>query len=234
MGSLPGWMPILLDRINWGCSTSPWFVDLADENKVLERGRKILFDMWPYISELPLNIAAVRKAVPAKMAAATQLLNRLGDDERQYQKLFIQQFDLARVSIDQANSAVPNPQTKKLCEAMSTMCTKRTYVDGIHAIVAAELVATMYCRSSLPLYERYFYKHSELYEPDLIEKGLEWVRLHAKTHTRHAIWMKRMLNDIDDDCGNEIPEAAEAVLRELLALWECPIESLELTGTRIS
>ncbi|MBX9724776.1 MAG: hypothetical protein K2X81_25450, partial [Candidatus Obscuribacterales bacterium] len=169
MGSLPGWMPIMLDRINWGCSTSPWFVDLADENKVLERGRKILFELWPYVRELPLNISAVRDAVPENMIAASQLLSKLGDGERQYQRLFIQQFPLARVSQAEMDGIVPSPVTQHLCDVMSEMCTRRTIVEGIHAIVAAELSATMYCRSAVPLYEKYFEKHKDEYEPGLID-----------------------------------------------------------------
>ncbi len=236
MGSLPGWMPIMLDRINWGCSTSPWFVDLADEHIVLERGRKILFALWPYVRELPVNISAVRDNVPQSMLAATQLLGRLGDGERQYQKLFTQQFDLARVSQAEIDSMEISSITRNLCDVMSEMCTKRSYVDGIHAIVAAELSATMYCRSSVPLYENYFEKHSSEYEPELIEAGLEWVRLHAKTHMRHAIWMKRMLTDVDDKSNSSdvIPEAAEAVLNAILALWECPVGSVKSGACQIS
>lgn len=226
MGSLPGWMPLLLDRINWGCSTSPWFVDLADEQKVLERGRKIIFDLWPYIRELPLNIAAVREILPERMTAAYQLLNRLGDNERHYQGLFVQQFELAGISQSEIDNLVPGPDTENLCKVMTTMCKERSYVDGIHAIVAAEFAATMYCRAALPLYERYFEKRCD---PALISSGLEWVRLHAKTHTRHAIWMKRMLCDLDDKLGDEMPEAAEAILNAVLALWECPSEAQDLT-----
>lgn len=231
MGSLPGWLPVLLEKLNWGCSTSPWFIDLADESRVLERGRRIIFDLWPYIRELPLNIATVRSNLPERMMAAAQLLNKLGDDERHYQKLFLQQFDLAGVSKDELGAAKMNAATENFCLIMSTMCTKRSYAEGIHAIVAAELAATMYCRASLPSYENYFEKHSSEYEPGLIESGLEWIRLHAKTHTRHAILMKRMLNDLGDEPGQELPEAAEAILNGVLALWECPIQNQDLVST---
>lgn len=226
-------MPILLDRINWGCSASPWFIDLADEAKVLARGRRIILELWPYIRELPVNIASVRDVLPAHMTAARQLLNRLGDDERQYQQLFIQQFELAGLSIADVEQVPVNESTKILCELMSTMCRDRSYVEGIHAIVAAELAATMYCRSALPSYERFFEK-SENHDPGLVKRGLEWLRLHAKTHTRHAIWMKRMLFDLNDNSGNEIPEAAEAILNATLALWECPSETPDLSPCRIS
>ncbi len=222
MGSLPAWMPPLLERLNWGCSTSPWFVELADEKKVLERGRKIIFDLWPYIRELPLNISAVRERLPERMTAASQLLNKLGDDERHYQRLFLQQFDLAGIKREELQDLPINPRTQRFCDAMSEHCQKRDFAHGIHAIVAAELAATMYCRSALSSYERYFEAHASEYEPKLINDGLEWLRLHAKTHTRHAILMKRMLDDIGEAESAEIPESAQAILDAVLALWECP------------
>lgn len=225
MGSLPGWMPLMLDRINWGCSVSPWFIELAEESKVLKRANRILSDLWPFIFELPLNIQAVKRILPERMQAANQLLAKLCDDERYYQELFKQQFLLAGSSMEEINSRPPNPATVKLCRSMTQICRTRTYADGIYAIVAAELAATMYCRASLPLYEHFFNERNK-YEPDLINSGLEWLRLHAKTHTRHAIWMKRMLSELDDHAGNEIPDSAETILQAVLDLWECPSEVL--------
>ena len=222
MGSLPGWMPKILERLNWACSSSPWFIDLADDARVMQRGRKILFDLWPYIKELPENIRTVRASLPESMSAASQLLGKLGDDERHYQQLFLQQFDLAGVTVAEVDAVKPSAVTQELCDVMTEMCKRRSCVEGIHAIVAAELAATMYCRQSLALYEAYFQKHLAEYEPQLISAGLEWVRLHAKTHTRHAILMKRMLNDLNDGSPEEIPEAAEKILNATLALWECP------------
>lgn len=226
MGSLPGWMPILLDRINWGCSTSPWFIDLADESKIRFRGRQIILDLWPYIRELPRNISAVREKVPARMEAACNLLSQLSDNERHYQQLFKDQMPMAGLTLEEVESYPINPHTQILCDKMVQMCQHRTYVEGVHAIVAAELVATMYSRCSLPSYEKYFERN--VIEPQLAEAGLAWVRLHAKTHTRHAIWMKRMLCDVEDSWGNEIPEAAEEILSAFMRVWECPLEESRL------
>ena len=225
MGAIPGWLPILAERINWGCSTSPWFVDLADESKIIKRGRRVMLDLWPYIKDLPVNISAVRQAVPESMTAATKLLSRLADDERTYQRLFTQQFVLAeRLTMEEAESEPTHERTQKLCQTMAEMCQRRDFVDGCHAIVAAELVATIYGRTSIPHYERYFEKHSDEYTQQEIDDGLEWLRLHAKTHTRHAIWMTKMLRDIGSDFGNEIPEGALAILNCFLRVWECPAE----------
>lgn len=212
-------MPILLDRINWGCSTSQWFVDLAEESKVLLRGRQIVLELWPFIRELPLNISAVRDRLPERMVAAGNLLRQLSDDERYYQDLFRKQFALAGLSETEVESYPIPRATARLCEVMRHYCRSSSFEDGIHAIVTAELAATMYCRSSLPAYESYFGRHKDNYSPTLIEDGLAWLRLHAKTHTRHAIWMKRMLGELDGFSGNDIPPAAEAVLGGLLTLW---------------
>ena len=225
MGSLPGWMPVLIEKLSWGCSVSPWFIDLAD-GKFRERGRKIIFALWPFMKELPQNIRTVRDALPAEMSAASQLLNRLSDDESKYQGLFLQQFPLAGVTLEEVEAAPVGAVTQNLCDVMTKMCTQKTFAEGIHSIVAAELAATMYCRAALPSCESYFEKHAAEYEPALISQGLEWVRLHAKTHMRHAIWMKRMLDDLNQNHGEQIPEAAQQVLDATLALWECPKESI--------
>lgn len=225
MGALPGWFSILFDRLNWGCTTSPWFVDLANEDKVLQRGRQIVIDLWPFIRELPVNIAAVRDAVPKHMTAACNLLSRLSDYERHYQHLFIQQFPLASITMEEIESVPVNPRTEKLCDKMAEMCQRRTFADGVHAIVTAELVATMYGRSSLPLYENHLEKQvGKKFTREQVDLGLEWLKLHAKTHTRHAIWMKRMLADIDDESGNVMPEGAAEILDCFLDVWECPSE----------
>ncbi|MBY0546508.1 MAG: hypothetical protein K2W95_04410 [Candidatus Obscuribacterales bacterium] len=226
MGSLPGWMPILLDRINWGCTTSPWFVDLADEKKVYERGQRILIDLWPYIRELPRNISAVKQHLPERMEAARNLLTQLSDDERKYQQLFRNQFTMVDLVVEEVEALPVQESTQILCNAMAEMCQRRTCVEGIHAIVAAEFVATMYCRASLPSYEKYF--SPPRFDARIVEEGLAWVRLHAKTHTRHAIWMKRMLCDVEDSCGNEIPEAAEEILTAFMRVWQCPSEESRL------
>lgn len=226
MGSLPGWMPILLDRINWGCTTSPWFVDLADEKKVLDRGRQILIDLWPYIRELPRNISAVKAMLPERMDAARNLLTQLSDDERKYQQLFRNQFAMVDLVVEEVEQLPVQESTQLLCNAMVRMCQQRTYAEGIHAIVAAELVATMYSRASLPAYEKYF--SPPKFPQPAVDEGLAWVRLHAKTHTRHAIWMKRMLCDVEDASGNEIPEAAEEILNAFMRVWQCPSEESRL------
>jgi pyrroloquinoline quinone (PQQ) biosynthesis protein C len=224
MAQLPGWMPILLDRISWGCSTSPLFVNLADENKLLETGKTSCSELWPFIKELPNNIAYVRDKAPESNVAAKNLLGQLADDERHYQQLFIKQCHLAGLTDEELATLNPNQATQDFCNAMNSMCQKSDFVNGVHAIVAAEFAATLFSRSALPSYETYFLKRASEYPPGRIEEGLAWLRLHAKTHTRHAIWMIRMLEDIEDSSGNEIPDAAELMLNCVFKLWQCPPE----------
>ncbi len=233
MAQLPGWMPILLDRIQWGCSTSPWFVNLADESKIHDTGRSICLDLWPFIRDLPTNIAFVRDAVPEHMTAAKNLLGQLSDDERHYQRLFVQQCNFAGVTDEELGRVQPTVDSAELCDTMRRMCRESTYRDGVYAIVAAEFSATLYSRAALPGYEKYF-ERSGAKTKEQMDEGLEWLRLHAKTHTRHAIWMKRMLGDIEDSCGDEIPYAAEMLLNDLLKLWKCPTEDQKSPATSLS
>jgi pyrroloquinoline quinone (PQQ) biosynthesis protein C len=237
MAQLPGWMPILLDRIQWGCSTSPWFINLADESKVDETGKAICLELWPFIRELPTNIAFVRDAIPediSNMQSARKLLGQLSDDERHYQKLFIQSCYFVGLTEEELGTMEPTPQAAEMCESMRRMCRAGDYVDGVHAIVAAEFAATLYSRAALPIYDAHFAK-SQTHTKEEIDKGLEWLRLHAKTHTRHAIWMTRMLGDIEDSCGNEIPRAGELLLNCVLKLWQCPPEETkQVTAATIS
>jgi pyrroloquinoline quinone (PQQ) biosynthesis protein C len=233
MAQLPGWMPILLDRIQWGCSTSPWFVNLADEQKIQETGKSICLDLWPFIRDLPTNIAFVRDAVPDTHSAAKNLLSQLSDDERHYQKLFVQQCFMAGLSEQELGTVVPVGDAAELCDTMRELCRELTYEDGVYAIVAAEFAATLYSRAALPSYEKYFSKHASKTKEE-IEQGMEWLRLHAKTHTRHAIWMKRMLGDIENSSGDEIPSAAERLLNCILKLWKCPTEDSKSPATALT
>lgn len=230
MAQLPSWLPILLDRISWGCSTSPWFADLADDSKLTATGRQNLLDLWPFIKDLPTNIGAVRQKAPPQLEAAQNLLQQLADDERHYQQLFIRQCYLASLDERDLVKIVPGEATVVLSQRMKQFCQDSSYVDGVHAIVAAEMAATLYSRAALPHYESYFERHAAKYSKDLVEEGLEWLRLHAKPHTRHALWMKRMLGDIENNTGNEIPQAAEEILDALLRLWECPTEETKTTS----
>jgi hypothetical protein len=221
MTRLPAWLPSLLERINWGCSTSPLLLQLSNDDKVLSIGRETCADLWPFIRDLAGNIGIVRDMLPKDMTSAAKLLSQLADDERHYQQLFVDQCLLAGLTQEELSGLQPTATSNRLCEVMNNYC-RKTYTDGIYAIVAAELAAASFARIALPNYERYFASHSENHAPSKVEHGLSWLRLHAKQHTRHALWLRRMLNEIKADTSTESPEPVEHVVEAVLQLWHCP------------
>jgi hypothetical protein len=224
MTKLPVWLPSLLERISWGCSTSPLLLQLSDDDRVLEVGRQTCADLWPFIRELAINIGTVRDMLPANMTAASRLLGQLADDERHYQRLFVDQCKLAGLTDEELAAIKSAPASAELCEVMHYYC-RKSYTEGIYAIVAAELAAAAFARNCLPNYERYFGKDEDKHHPALVETGLSWVRLHAKQHTRHALWLRRMFAEIKADPAGEMPEPVERVLQAVFKLWDCPKEN---------
>src|SRR5262249_21116558 len=107
-------------------------------------------------------------------------------------------------------------------EAMKKWASSADYVDGIYAIVTAELAATAFSRYCLPHYERYFCAHADNYPPGAIEDGLQWLRLHARPQTRHALWLKRMIEDVRSAEATGVPEPVAAVLSAVSAFWDGP------------
>jgi hypothetical protein len=230
MSKLPPWLPILIERISWGCSTSPLLLDLVDDERVLEVGRETCADLWPFIRDLATNIGTVRDMLPDNATGASKLLSQLADDERHYQRLFVDQCVLAGIPEGDLASLKATSANGKLCEVMSTYC-RKTYVDGIYAIVAAELAATAFARNALPHYERHFEKNAEKFDDGVIERGLQWLRLHAQQQTRHALWMRRMFGEIEAGSSTTIPKPVEHVLQAVFKLWRCPPEPPIVTPT---
>ncbi|HEY9734044.1 MAG TPA: hypothetical protein V6C89_19195 [Drouetiella sp.] len=225
MRRLPGWMPSLLRQINWGCTNSSIFESHEDSIETFQSGRACCRQLWHFIKELPGNIAAVRDALPPEMNAAKLLLSELADDERVYQKLFIKQCQLARLNPEELALEIPSPSTQHLCEVMRGFCKSENYHDGILAIVTAELAATAFCRSALPLFEQYFATCGSLYSETEIEEGLEWLHLHTKPHTKHALWLKRMLEDLDLQKSEQMPKQVETMLHAVFAFLGCPAQA---------
>lgn len=226
MRRLPGWMPSLLRQINWGCTNSSIFESQEDSIETFQSGRACCRQLWHFIQELPANIASVRDALPPHMDAARLLLSELADDERIYQKLFIKQCQLARLNPEELALETPSPSTQNLCDVMRAFCQSGNYQDGILAIVTAELAATAFCRSALPLFEKYFAACGNLYSEKEIEEGLEWLHLHTKPHTKHALWLKRMLEDLDQQKTDQLPEQVEMMLQAVFAFLGCPSQEI--------
>jgi len=222
MGQKGGWISQLLKELNECCEGSPLLARLSQDHLALETGRWICQELWPFIQELPGNISAVRERLPIASSAARSLLGQLADDERHYQRLFVKQCQLAGVSEADMASHTASPTMKTLCVALKHWADSGDYIDGIYAIVTAELAATAFSRYALPHYERYFSAHADNYPPGLIDEGLEWLRLHARPQTRHALWLKRMIEDVRPADETGVPEPVATVLNAIAAFWQGP------------
>lgn len=219
------WLSVLLERIQTGCRTSPIINGLSDSETTLSNGRMLCIELWPFIKELPENIGMVREALPPhSMTAAKKLLLQLGDDERYYQSLFLKQAKLGGLCFETLESLPETATANRLKTTMRRHCrsaSKSAHVNGIYAIVTAELTATVFARHALPHFERYFACFRTSFTEQEITDGLSWLRLHSATQTRHALWMRRMLNEIEPIPPKEMPIAVEEMLDATLACWGC-------------
>jgi len=222
MGHKGGWVSQLLKELNERCEGSPLLARLSQDHLALDTGRWICQELWPFIRELPGNISVVREQLPVASSSARSLLGQLADDERHYQRLFVKQCELAGLTENDLAEHSPSPTMRDLCAALKKWASSADYVDGIYAIVTAELAATAFSRYCLPHYERYFSAHADNYQPGAIEEGLQWLRLHARPQTRHALWLKRMIEDVRPAEETGVPEAVAAVLNAVSAFWDGP------------
>jgi hypothetical protein len=149
-------------------------------------------------------------------------LGNLAHEERKYQGLYLQQCDLAGLSRQDLMTSERQPAaaTTALLGAMNLACVEGDVVSGAQAIVAAELAAAHFARAARSAFERYFAQHSCQYPPGRIDQGLAWLRLHAKTNTRNAIWMNRMLAGLgqENECPT-LPSTVKQILHSIFWLW---------------
>ncbi len=220
------WLSVLLERIQTGCRTSPVIIGLADDQSTLANGRFLCTELWPFIEELPENIGVVREALPPNsMTAARKLLSQLADDERYYQSLFLKQAKLGGLSLHDLAGMQESTSARKLKTTMRDHCqsdSQTPHIRGIYAIVTAELIATVFARHALPHFERYFATYDTEFSKEEINEGLSWLRIHSATQTRHALWMRRMLNEIEPIPPKAMPLTVEEMLDAFLACWCCP------------
>lgn len=233
MARKSGWMPTLIERITHGCKTSPFSGGIQDAT-VIPLGSEICLSLWPFIRELPRNIALVRDSLPENMDAGKKLFSQLADDELTYQQMYVKQCHLGGITDEQLKTDILCEASLHLCQVMRRWCESPNYKDGVLAVVTAELAATAYARQTLEIFEKYFLEdHADEYTKEEVEDGLEWLRHHSRPHTRHALWMRRMLDDIEVAPGDSLPPPAETVLTALYRLWKCPLESEQrLEGAR--
>jgi hypothetical protein len=240
-----GWMPELVRRLNEACVESFVFATV-DLDERLPAGKKLCLELWPFIRELPANIQAVRGQMPvasSNLGGAYKLLSVLADEEHLYQRLYLKQCVLAGISESEVLNTSASARAIRLASQMNTFCQESTYADGVYAIVAAELAATAFARCALPWFEEYFRSNSNKIESStgsstessmdssMIDEGLAWLRHHAKPHLRQAIWMRRMLQEIEKDAGpNPTRQTMEVILSAVFEILEVPqIERSKLT-----
>ncbi len=191
MGRLVAWLPALLKELNSGLNNSHLVTTLAEAH-ALEQARQFCLDLWPFIKELPENIACVRSSLPKDMEDGQRLLAELADEENIYRSLFIQQCLLAGIAEKDLIEPNINPIAENLKVLMSKLCRSDDYTDGFLAIITAELAATQFARTIVPFYEQYFQKHAAAFESQqTIDNGMAWLRLHAKPQTRNALLLNR-------------------------------------------
>ena len=232
------WLPLLVELFNAGCARSQFILDLQKEKDTIETGKELCLTLWPFISRLPGNIKRVKAKLPDSMEYAGKFLNHLSDDEGYYQGLYRKQCYLAGIDDRSLESFVPGPATENLCELLKGHCAGPNFEEGILAIVTAELAATVFARHSLELFEAYFEKNppgvNKVSLDVTTDEGLAWLRLHAKPQTRHAIWMKRAVDDLELDPPNKLPGQVEALVEAIYAFWRCTEEFKTLETERLT
>lgn len=198
MARITGWLGELVTELNWGCENSPYIKNLQNGGgDTMAMGRELCLVLWPFISQLPANVSRVRGILPDNMTACQKFFDQLKDDERYYQGLFLQQCTLTGLDKQALTDYQPDEQTLALCDLMKQYCASPDYHDGVLAIVAAELAATCFARHSQQYFETFFESIPEKERNINLEDGLAWLRLHAKPHPKHALWLMRTIEAID-------------------------------------
>jgi len=223
------WMPHLATQVGWACKTSR-FLDRAEN--ALTRAQDICLELWPLVESLPVNISHVFHAVPDEMHAAKELFGDLADDERIYQGLFLNQCELVGIARETLKRHRPSEAAINVKRVLSNYCQSDNWEDAVLAVSAVELACTGFCRVAVEQYEEYFSKQADSYSEQLVTSGLEWIRLHARPQTRNALLLLRTLSEISSATQSQIPESAESALNALFALWQCPLDMLDVANNK--
>ncbi|MBZ0186249.1 MAG: hypothetical protein K8F91_08385 [Candidatus Obscuribacterales bacterium] len=215
------WLAELMNLLNDGCSKSPFVRNLDQSESTLSTGKELCQTLWPFISSLPGNVKRVREKLPESMIYTKQLFDHLSDAEFYYQGLYLKQCLIAGVSRADLDNSIPDKNTTFLCLLMEDYCMKGDYMDGVMAIVTAELAATTFARHSYPQFERFFVANPPDKNIVTVEDGLAWLKLHAKPNLRHAMWMKQTVDHLPVDPPNKMPEQVETLLKAIHGFWRC-------------
>jgi hypothetical protein len=231
MAKMVAWLPQLTEWLSWGCSTSVLLKNLENDVE-LQAARECCLDLWPFLKELPNNIAAIKDALPPNMQAASRLLNDLADEERYYQQLFLKQCKLSGLTPDRLQNYEGTEASKAVKELLSYQAQTDHFEDGLIRLTVVELAATAFSRAALPLFERYFTSNAAQYQRRQVDEGLEWLRVHVRPQTRNALLLLKTLGEIKYASQTDLPPAAANLLGALLDLWQCPVRDISTTETR--
>lgn len=200
----------------------------------ISSSKSLCLAVWPFIRGLPDNITAVKNKLDAHTDGADagqNLLSQLADDERHYQNLYLKQFILAGMTQAEVEEMVALPDDQCASQAVLTFaqrmhfyCQQGTTAQGVLAVVTAELMATQFARVAFDAFQKYFSERESEYGRETVEQGLAWLALHAKTNTRHAIAMRKMLIAVEDDeiRANKRPACVRDLIDCLTAIWKQP------------
>lgn len=198
-----GWLGDLIERLNVGCANSPFLEGIGREADFEVTAKRLSLILWPFMSTLPANVRRVSTMLPDDMDWAKKFFNQLKDEHGFYQNLWIKQSELLGASYEELIDFEPDVHMQHLVFLISDYCSKDDFKQGILAIVTAELAATIFSRHALPHVERFYSNNPPVRSAVSLEEGLSWLRLHAKPHPRHALWMKRTIESIAEPLEGE-------------------------------
>ena len=237
------WILTMSSIMTDGLSRSAWLAGVNTDE--MAQGQEICRVLWPFIQQLPANIQAVRDKFAKEHVSSISFLDRLSDEELHYQNLYIDQCRLAgldEADLQSALQTVPSPIVP-LIKTTNHYCQQGSLLEGVQAIIAAEIAATQFSRNVLDIFEKYFSQHTQQYGTNAIENGLKWLRLHASPNTRQALSMKRMLNIAEAESKalndaqtntlpNNLPVPVDAITQAVFTLWQVPGANLPAIAQR--
>jgi len=234
MARITGWLGELVQELNRSCETSLYIRNLKEGGDTIETGKELCLVLWPFISQLPANVTMVRRILPTHMTAAQKFFDQLKDDERFYQGLYLQQCTLTGVDKQSLLDFKPDDKTHNLCNLMHKYCASPDYHDGVLAIVTAELAATCFARHSMEHVEKFFENQPLAERRISLDEGLAWLRLHAKPHPKHALWLMRTIEAIDaKPPSNKMPQPVEILVDAIQQFLKSDVKRARISHQKL-
>lgn len=229
MASGPLWLLSIKTELEQALANSQIVRCLKDEDQALIAGRQFSLDLWPFINELPDNVKHVRNALSSEKQFSQAYLGSVADEEKIYRNMFLEQCYLAGLSNADMENGMPSKQAAKLASVVRHACFELSAMEGLLAIIAAEISASCFSRVVYPIFEIYFAKRTDEFDARNVEKGLAWLKLHAYTDSVQTKLFLRMLKEIDLQYCKNMPAVVQDVLDAVKHLWQC-VEGIDLNS----